>query len=164
MVPGAGGAPSVCSKKTLTGKAARASAFLPHTLVIEGSARWDTDLAFVPFFWLGVEEAVVVVRVKGWTLLCLPGFFPVLSSLCLLVLYFQRMSFMARKYGFTVNIAHNFGQFECWTPFNMCQQLTLLFFSYSKTNQLHFPGPQNNDAVKTLCSRAEINFCLEIKS
>ena len=59
------------------------------------------------------EEEVVVAEVKGWALLGLPGSFPILSSLYLPVLYFQRMSFVARKYGFTMNITGNFGQFEC---------------------------------------------------
>lgn len=52
-------------------------------------------------------------EVKGWSLPGLAGSFPVLSSLCLLVLYFQRVSFTARRYGFTVNITHTFGQFQC---------------------------------------------------
>lgn len=57
------------------------------------------------------EVGVVVAGVKA--LLSLLGSFPILFSPYLLVLYFQRMSLMARKYGFIMrlfrNIACNFG-------------------------------------------------------
>lgn len=79
-------------------------------MLIEGSVTGATDLASVPFFLLGVEAAAAVgVEVKGWTLFGLLGPFPALFSPYLLVLYFQRMSLIARKHGFTMKTTHNLG-------------------------------------------------------
>lgn len=44
----------------------------------------------------------VVLEVQVWALLRIPGCFPILFSPYLLVLYLQRISLMARKYGFTL--------------------------------------------------------------
>ena len=104
MVPG--GEPGLGLQQTLIGKAVQTSAFLPHIVVMEGSVTGVTDLAFVLFFLLGVEE----VEVKGWLLFGLPGPFPAVFSPSLLVLYFQRMSLMARKHGFTMKTTRNLGR------------------------------------------------------
>lgn len=60
-----------------------------------------------------VEEEVVAAAAGVKALLSLLGSFPILFSPYLLVLYFQRMSLMARKYGFIMRllrkIACNFG-------------------------------------------------------